>query len=612
MSQIEEKENIRAKVTQLGVSASACQKLATNLAAPHAARNPRPIMGKSGISAQSRVQGSPSTGPNRTGNSSSFSRTYQKPTVTVKPAERKPLSDGTNHLKGSSVSKTDVISPSQKTVPVKLSTVSGQPKKTVGMSPSQRVIPNKSYIPRQPKKSDSSPSQRVVPRKGSSVSGLPKKTERASPAQKAVSFKKPTISGQPKKSEETLPTQKVKAVLTTTPTVSQVAVVNVSSEGTVKPTAQPVSTSSSDGAEGKCEKQEIVLDKESQKKENSTGEKQEKVLDKESQKKENSTAQSESQNKEKTDQGACVSSNETSTSGTSNSVAAKPENKAKEGISGTSWSVDDFEVGRPLGRGKFGSVYMVREKKTKKILAMKVLFRSVLENCGITYQLRREIEIQAHLRHPNILRLFGYFYCDRRVYLILEYAKNGELYKTLHAQPNKRFTEHQAACFTDQLVSALQYCHSCNVIHRDLKPENILISSDGQLKIADFGWSVHSPDARRTTMCGTVDYLAPEIVQGKTYDEKVDIWSIGVLLYEFLVGKPSFESQTQKETFRRIAKVDLRFPAHFPEGAKELVCQLLQHNPKDRLTGEEIKTHPWIVENVKKGPPANPVLTKVQ
>ncbi|XP_047481219.1 aurora kinase A-like isoform X2 [Penaeus chinensis] len=271
------------------------------------------------------------------------------------------------------------------------------------------------------------------------------------------------------------------------------------------------------------------------------------------------------------------------------------------------WVLDDFEIGRPLGKGKFGNVYLAREKKTHTVLALKVLFKSVLMKAGIIHQVRREAEIQSHLRHPNILRMYGYFHCDKRVYFMLEYARYGEMYKVLCSQPNKRFTEYQAANYIMQLVSALEYCHSKKVIHRDIKPENILINGNGQLKIADFGWSVHSPNERRTTLCGTLDYLPPEMIEGRMYDEKVDIWSLGVLCYEFLAGKPSFESTSQLETFRRIARVDIKFPSHFSEEVKDLICKLLRYNPKERLSLDGIMEHPWIKMHYDPSvPPPNP------
>jgi serine/threonine protein kinase len=132
--------------------------------------------------------------------------------------------------------------------------------------------------------------------------------------------------------------------------------------------------------------------------------------------------------------------------------------------------------------------------------------------------LHKSIEIQSHLRHPNILRLYGYFYDPKRVYLILEYAAKGEMYKQL--RKSIRFSEEKSSEYIAQMANALLYLHKKHVIHRDIKPglyisenlENLLLGMKGELKIADFGWSVHAPNARRKTFCGTLDYLPPEMV----------------------------------------------------------------------------------------------------
>ncbi|XP_033927843.1 aurora kinase C-like isoform X1 [Melopsittacus undulatus] len=267
------------------------------------------------------------------------------------------------------------------------------------------------------------------------------------------------------------------------------------------------------------------------------------------------------------------------------------------------FSMDDFEVGRPLGRGKFGRVYLARERSSKVLVALKVLFKSQLEKEGLEHQLRREIEIQAHLRHPNILRLYNYFHDERRVFLILEFAPRGELYKEL--QRCGRFDATRTATLVEELADALRYCHSKRVIHRDIKPENLLLGFLGELKIADFGWSVHTPSLRRRTLCGTLDYLPPEMVEGRAHDEKVDLWCLGVLCFELLVGAPPFESPCVADTYRRITKVDLRFPPEVPEGARDLITRLLRYSPAQRLPLAQVLQHPWVRENSRRVlPPA--------
>lgn len=280
----------------------------------------------------------------------------------------------------------------------------------------------------------------------------------------------------------------------------------------------------------------------------------------------------------------------------------KPANSSQESGSKTRWSLENFEIGRPLGKGKFGNVYLARERQTKFILALKVLFKKQLEKAGVEHQLRREVEIQSHLRHPNILRLYGYFHDPSRVYLILEFAPKGELYGEL--QRCGSFDETRSATYIMELADALNYCHSKKVIHRDIKPENLLLGAHGELKIADFGWSVHTPSSRRSTLCGTLDYLPPEMIEGNTHDEKVDLWSLGVLCYEFLVGRPPFETKTHEETYRKISRVEYSYPPQpsIGDGAKDLIGRLLKHNPYHRLPIHGVLSHPWVTERSTKKP----------
>jgi len=278
-------------------------------------------------------------------------------------------------------------------------------------------------------------------------------------------------------------------------------------------------------------------------------------------------------------------------------AAAAQEERDLAAEAGKRWTLQDFEIGKPLGRGKFGKVYLARERRTRYIVALKVLSKAQLLKSGVEHQLRREIEIQAHLRHRHILRMYGYFYDNKNIYLILEYSPGGELYKKLTAKG--RFSERTSARFISDLSQAMRYCHDKHVIHRDIKPENLLLGARNEVKIADFGWSVHAPTSRRNTLCGTLDYLPPEMVEGREHDEQVDTWALGVLLYEFLVGVPPFETESHSATYRRIQRVDIRWPSGMAEDARDLIAKLLKKDPRQRLPLERIPTHPFVLRNLK-------------
>ncbi|KAM7261811.1 hypothetical protein ACFE04_020888 [Oxalis oulophora] len=232
----------------------------------------------------------------------------------------------------------------------------------------------------------------------------------------------------------------------------------------------------------------------------------------------------------------------------------------------------------------------------KYVVALKVLFKKHVEKYRFHSQLKREMEIQSTLRHPNILRLYGWFHDTERIFLILEYAHRGELYGEI--KKKGYLSEKQAATYIASLTEALAYCHAKDVIHRDIKPENLLLDHEGRLKIANFGWSVQSRN-KRNTICGTLDYLAPEMVENKTHDYAVDNWTLGILCYEFLYGNPPFEAESQKDTFRRIVKVDLSFPStpSVSVEAKNLISQLLVKDSIKRLPLNKYLDHPWIVKN---------------
>lgn len=185
---------------------------------------------------------------------------------------------------------------------------------------------------------------------------------------------------------------------------------------------------------------------------------------------------------------------------------AESEQNFPMNIKKLEWKLADFDIENRLGNGMFGKVYLVHERSSKQAYAMKIQKL----NPTSEFMVWREVEIQASLCHRNILRFYGYFVQDNDVYFILEYAPNGNLWKKLYEQKNKRFDEECAAGYILSCTEALIYLHERNIIHRDIKPENLLLGVNDELKVADFGCSVNTHNQRRRTICGTPDYIPPE------------------------------------------------------------------------------------------------------
>ncbi|KAI9215842.1 kinase-like domain-containing protein [Blastocladiella britannica] len=257
------------------------------------------------------------------------------------------------------------------------------------------------------------------------------------------------------------------------------------------------------------------------------------------------------------------------------------------------FTLQDFEIGRSLGTGQFGHVYLARVRGTEAVVALKVLFKHQIVAQGVEEQVRHEIDLQANIRHPNVLRLFTWFGDEKCIYLVLEYAAGGELYAKLKRETC--FDCATAAHYILQIANSLLFLHARNVIHRDLKPENLLLTHDDTVRLADFGWSVFSEQDRRSTFCGTMDYLSPEhLTKRPSYTSAVDQWALGAMLYEFLTGEAPFYAATNRETYARIERGDIKFPPDFDPLAMDLVKKLLVKNPEQRLPLAHVLVHPFV------------------
>mgnify|MGYP000376599249 FL=1 len=264
--------------------------------------------------------------------------------------------------------------------------------------------------------------------------------------------------------------------------------------------------------------------------------------------------------------------------------------------------LEDFTFNSSIGKGGFARVFQVTHKVSGNKFALKRIEKaSVLE---LGQQVIKEIRIMYSLDHPNIVKLFSHFEDKDYIYLVLELGEKGELYQKIKKLGH--LSESSAAQFLREVAVAVQYLHSKvpPIIHRDIKPENIILDAQGRAKLGDFGWS-NFFNAERSTFCGTLDYLAPEMIQQTGHGTQLDTWNLGVLLFEMLAGKAPFEALTQKELFEKITQVKIGFPKSFPFLAKDLVKKLLKKDPNSRLTIKEILEHPWLVANPASRPTAD-------
>ena len=260
-----------------------------------------------------------------------------------------------------------------------------------------------------------------------------------------------------------------------------------------------------------------------------------------------------------------------------------------------------------IGRGGYGKIYLAKNTKDNKEYAIKYISKEKMKQVGVDGSvIQREIDVHIRINHPRIIKLHSFLEDKYNYYLALEYAPNGNLYQ--YIQKKKGMPESEAFKYFIQVSSAIYFLHKYGYVHRDIKPENILLDKNLDVKLCDFGWCVSVEKGERTTFCGTYEYMAPEMVNDELYDMGIDIWSLGVLLYEMIHGYSPFRAHNnqaqdpksaQVEIFLNIKNNKYTIDKQISEECTDLIAKLLTTDTKKRIKIGDIFTHPWVVNKEK-------------
>merc|ERR1712072_1117381 len=235
-------------------------------------------------------------------------------------------------------------------------------------------------------------------------------------------------------------------------------------------------------------------------------------------------------------------------------------------------TIKDFTLGKTLGTGSFGRVRFCTFTSSQEHFAMKQLKKSEIIRLKQVDHMMSEKAILKSMNHPFIVNMYGSFHDPRYLYLVLEYIVGGEFFT--HLRRAGRFDNDTSRFYSSQIVSIFEYMHGKNIIYRDLKPENILLTASGYLKLTDFGFA-KIIDYRTYTLCGTPEYIAPEVLLNKGHGKPVDWWTLGILIYEMVVGQPPFCDEEPMGIYQKILAGKIYFPKYFEKNAKALVKKIL-------------------------------------
>ena len=261
--------------------------------------------------------------------------------------------------------------------------------------------------------------------------------------------------------------------------------------------------------------------------------------------------------------------------------------------------ISDFTILKELGAGSYGRVILVQHKITQAKYAIKCIDKRNKVNIEEKPYFRREIEIMYRVHHPNVVKLFGHFEDNKYCYFIMEYIPGGNVYNLVPKNGVRTVPIQTIASIMKDVISAVYFLHHMSppIIHRDIKPENVVLDQNMKAKLTDFGWSNYMQgDMKRTTVCGTPVYLAPEIINNRGHDEKVDIWCIGVLLFELLTGISPFQGFDVQTIKYNINRLNIAWQKNMDRDAVDLIKRILKYNPEERISLENMLLHPFMTK----------------
>lgn len=253
-----------------------------------------------------------------------------------------------------------------------------------------------------------------------------------------------------------------------------------------------------------------------------------------------------------------------------------------------SGSIEGYILGRVIGKGSFGTVQVAQDKASNQVVAIKSIQKAKILTDTAYEFLRSEKEILSQIHNEFVVQYFGSFQDEDFVYFVQEFVPGGELFSLITRLDVMSLA--QAKLVMAEIVLFLNQLHKQGIVYRDLKPENILISATGHVKIVDFGFASKIEEQTKS-FCGTLEYLAPEIVKRNRHGLEVDWWTCGVLLYELLTGRSPFSGKSTNSIFEKIMNSQPCFPARIDADAKDLITKLLEKDPNKRIKGDEVQKH---------------------